>query len=142
MTTPADPRHAMLRAVPLFAEASPDDLAALAAAATEVEIPPGRTIVRQGDPANGLFVIVEGRCHVVRDGAVLATLGPGEWFGELAVLDRGPRVASVVADAPSRLLALSAWDAERLLLERPPLALGVARTLASRLRTATEDHRH
>ncbi len=140
--TVAGSRDAMLRAVPLFAEATAADLAALAEASTEIEVPTGRTLVRQGDPANGLFVVVEGTVHVTRDGEVIARLGPGEWFGELAVLDRGERLASVIADTPVRALALAAWDAERLLLERPGLALGVARTLASRLRTRTEEHDH
>jgi CRP-like cAMP-binding protein len=142
MTMAAGPRHATLRTVPLFAGTSEEDLAAVAAAATELEVPAGRTLVRQGDPANGLFVILEGSVRVVRDGDTLATLGPGEWIGELAVLDRGPRVASVVTDTPTRCLALSAWDAEQLLLERPALALGIARTLAARLRDVTEDHGH
>ncbi len=140
--TMAGSRDAMIRAVPLFGEATATDVAALAEAATEIRIPAGRTIVRQGDPANGLFVIVDGRVHVVRDGERIASLGAGEWFGELAVLDRGPRLASVVADTDVLALALAAWDAERLLLERPGLALGVARTLATRLRTRTEDHDH
>jgi CRP-like cAMP-binding protein len=143
MTMAAGARHATLRAIPLFADASEGDLAAVAAVATEVEVPAGRTLVRQGDPGNGLFVILEGGVHVVRDGETLATLGPGEWFGELAVLDRGPRIASVVTDLPTRCLALNAWDAERLLLDRPALALGIARTLAARLRDVTEDdHGH
>jgi CRP-like cAMP-binding protein len=142
MTMAADSRHATLRAIPLFAGTSEDDLAAVAAAATELDVPAGRTLVRQGDPANGLFVLLEGSVRVVRDGETLASLGPGEWFGELAVLDRGPRVASVITEGPTRCLALSAWDAERLLLERPALALGIARTLAARLRGLTEDHGH
>jgi CRP-like cAMP-binding protein len=126
----------------MFASAADDDLAALVAVATEVDLPAGRTVVRQGDDGNGLFLVLDGRVHVVRDGETLATLGPGEWFGELAVLDRGPRVASVITEGPTRCLALSAWDAERLLLERPALALGIARTLAARLRGLTEDHGH
>jgi CRP-like cAMP-binding protein len=139
---PSGPHDEALRSVPLFAGAEPDDLAAIAAIAAEVEFPAGRVIVRQGDPANGLFLIVSGGVHVVSDGETVASLGSGEVFGELAVLDRGPRVASVVADSPTRCLAVAAWDAERLLLERPTLAVAVARTLAVRLRKRAEDHHH
>jgi CRP/FNR family transcriptional regulator len=142
MSASADSRVELLRAVPMFASAREDDLAALVAAATEVDLPAGRTVVRQGDDGNGLFLVLDGRVHVVRDGETLATLGPGEWFGELAVLDRGPRVASVVADVPTRCLAIAAWDAERLFMERPGLTYGVARELATRLRARVEDHRH
>jgi CRP/FNR family transcriptional regulator len=142
MTMIDGPRHAVLGVVPLFAEATVDDLAALADVATEVEFPAGRTLVRQGDTGNGLFIILDGSVRIVRDGETLNTLGPGEWFGELAVLDRGPRTATVIAETDTRCLALAAWDAERLLEERAGLALGVARTLAVRLRDLTEDHRH
>jgi CRP/FNR family transcriptional regulator len=142
MTLPASSHVELLRAVPMFASADPDDLTALAAVATEVDLPAGRMVVRQGDDGNGLFLVLEGRVNVVRDGETLATLGPGEWFGELAVLDRGPRVASVLADVPTRCLAIAAWDAERLFMERPALSYSVARELATRLRALTEDHRH
>jgi CRP/FNR family cyclic AMP-dependent transcriptional regulator len=85
--------------------------------------------------------VVDGRVRVVRDGQVLARLGPGEFFGELSVLDGAPRIASVVADEPTTCLALSTWDAERVLREQPGVALAVLRVLAGRLREASEDHR-
>lgn len=132
--------HELLRSIPLFSGADPADLAALAEVATEAEIPAGRSIVRQGDPGSGLFVVLEGSVRVVRDGEQLAELGPGQWFGELAVLDRGPRTAAVITVVPTRCLAVAAWDAERLMLERPTLAVAVARAMAERLRDVLEDH--
>lgn len=140
--TSEDSRLEHLRAVGLFSTMSDEHLAAIMAIATEFEVPAGRTIARQGDIGNGLFLIERGTVHVVRDGEIVASLGAGEWFGELAVLDRGPRTASVVADGPVSCLAIAAWDAERLLRAEPDLAIALLRTLASRLREVTEDHRH
>lgn len=134
------PHQDLLRNVPLFASCAPSDLAALASVATEADFPAGRSIVRQGDPGSGLFVVLSGAVRVVRDGATLAELGPGQWFGELAVLDRGPRTAAVITEVPTRCLAVAAWDAERLMLERPSLAVAVARAMAERLRDVLEDH--
>jgi len=74
--------------------------------------------------------------------AVVAMLGPGDFFGELSVLDGRPRVAQVVADGPTTCLALASWDLEALLLEDPKISLALLRGLAGRLRDVTEAHRH
>jgi CRP-like cAMP-binding protein len=79
--------------------------------------------------------------RVVQDGREIARLGPGEFFGELSVLDGGPRNASVVAELPTTCLALATWDAERVLRERPGVALAVLRVVVARLRAAAADHR-
>jgi len=142
MTIGEDARIDRLRAVHLFSGMSDEHLAAVLEIATEVEVPAGRTIARQGDVANGLFLVETGTVRVVRDGRTIATLGPGEWFGELAVLDRGVRTASVVADQPATCLAIASWDVERLLSAEPGIAVALLRTLAARLRELTEDHRH
>ena len=142
MLISGDARAELIRGVALFSDADGGLIESLAAIATEVEFPAERTIARQGEPGNGMFVVVRGRVRVVRDGRPVATLGPGEWFGELAVLDRGPRIASVVADEPTVCLAIAAWDAEQLFLEQPALAVGLLRTMAARMRSATKDPRH
>lgn len=138
---PADHRAA-LRAVPLFAGLADDQLGLLAEAAAFVDVPPGRPIARQGEIGSGLFVVLEGRVRVVRDGETIAHLGPGECFGELSVLDREPRVASVVAEEPTHCLAIAAWDVEQLLLTHPAVTLALLRALAGRLRRTTTDHHH
>ncbi|HWP62839.1 MAG TPA: cyclic nucleotide-binding domain-containing protein [Candidatus Binatia bacterium] len=134
--------RAALRAIPLFAALPDDQLALLAEVAATVDVAPGRTIARQGEVGSGLFVILEGRVRVVRDGETVTRLGRGEFFGELSVLDRLPRVASVVAEEPTRCLAIAAWDAEQLLLAHPAVTLALLRTLAGRLRQTTTDHHH
>jgi len=134
-------REALIAACPLFAGLDGDGMAAVAEAAVEVEFAADRTIVRQGEIGTGLFIVAEGAVRVVRDGEIIAHLGSGEFFGELSVLDGGPRNASVIADAPTICLALATWDAERVLREQPGVALAVLRVLAARLREATADHR-
>ena len=134
-------REALIAACPLFAGLDGDGMAAVAQAAVEVEFAADRTIARQGEIGTGLFIVAEGAVRVVRDGEIIAHLGPGEFFGELSVLDGGPRNASVNADVPTTCLALATWDAERVLREQPGVALAVLRVVGARLREATTDHR-
>jgi CRP-like cAMP-binding protein len=137
----ASHRASLIAACPLFTGLDEDGLAALSAAAVEVAFPAERVIAREGEIGTGLFIIGEGRVRVMRDGHPIAYLGPGEFFGELSVLDGGPRNATVIADQPTACLALATWDAERVLREQPGVALAVLRVLAGRLRQASSDHR-
>lgn len=141
MTLTQDRRAELLGACPLFRGLDSAGLAAVAAAAIEVEFPAERVIARQGEIGTGFFVVVDGSVRVVRDGTIVARLGPGEFFGELSVLDGGPRVAQVLAAEPTRCLALASWDFERVLREEPAVALSVLRVVAARLREVTTDHR-
>ena len=141
MTLTADRRAELIGACPLFTGLDHGDLDAVAAAAIEVEFPAERVIARQGEIGTGFFLIVDGGVRVVRDGETVAHLGAGEFFGELSVLDGGPRVAQVVSDAPTRCLALASWDFERVLREEPGVALAVLKVVAARLREVTSDHR-
>ncbi|MHB8459627.1 MAG: cyclic nucleotide-binding domain-containing protein [Candidatus Limnocylindrales bacterium] len=135
-------RIRLLRSVALF-EGVPDaGLAAIADAASIVRFEADRTIARQGEVGTGFFLVVTGRVRVVRDGRLRATIEPGGFFGELSLLDRGPRVAAVVADEPSDLLALASWDLETILAEQPGVALAILRGVAARLRAVTEDASH
>lgn len=135
-------RAELLGACRLFQGIDPAHLDRLADRAIEVEFPADRVIARQGEIGTGFFVIVNGRVRVVRDAQTLARLGPGEFFGELSLLDRQPRVAQVVAEEPTTCLALPSWDFEQLLLEEPALTLSILRGIAGRLRAVTEQHSH
>lgn len=141
MTLTQDRRSALIGGCPLFKGLDGTGLAALAAAAVEVDFPADRVIARQGEIGTGFFVIVEGMVRVSRDGAVVARLGPGEFFGELSILDGGPRIAQVAAEEATRCLALASWDFERVLREEPGVALSVLKVVAGRLREVTADHR-
>jgi CRP-like cAMP-binding protein len=142
MTLTHDRRTELLGRCRLFAGLAPDQLAAVSEVATEVTYPAGRTIVRHGEIGTGFFVVVRGTARVIRDGRDIAHLGPGEFFGELSVLDGGPRIAQVVADEETTCLAVASWDLERILLEQPALTLAILRELAARLRSVTEAHSH
>jgi CRP/FNR family transcriptional regulator, cyclic AMP receptor protein len=142
MTLTHDRRTELLAACPLFNGIDANGLAGLADVATAVDFPAGHVIARQGEIGTGFFVVIEGGVRVVRDGQVVARLGPGEFFGELSVLDRMPRNATVAAEAPTSCLALASWDFEKVLLEQPALTLSILRGVAARLRAVTDSSRH
>jgi CRP/FNR family transcriptional regulator len=87
-------------------------------------------------------VVATGSARVVRDGATIATIGPGDFFGELSVLDGGPRVAQVIAAEPTVCLGLASWDLEAVIRDEPTVAMAILRTLATRLRALTESTNH
>lgn len=142
MTLSLDRRSAILAGCRLFQGIDAEGLEALAGKASQIEFPAGHVIARQGEIGTGFFVVMDGRVRVVRDGTVLATLGPGEFFGELSVLDRQPRNAMVAAEVPTTCLALASWDFESVLLEQPRLTLAILRGVAVRLRQTTDSARH
>lgn len=142
MTLTTDRRAELLSACPLFQGIDAAGLARLADVATPVDFPAGHVIARQGEIGTGFFVLVSGSVRVVRDGAVVARLGAGEFFGELSVLDRMPRNATVSAEEPTSCLALASWDFERVLLEQPAVTLAILRGVATRLRAVTDSTRH
>jgi CRP/FNR family transcriptional regulator, cyclic AMP receptor protein len=135
-------RIALLRQVGLFQGVTDDGLAAVAARSTEIAFEEGRTIVRQGEVGTGFFLIAEGRARVVRDGRAIAELGPGQFFGELSLLDQQPRIANVVAETRVDCLALASWDFESILSLQPGVALAILRGVARRLRAVSEEHSH
>lgn len=141
MSLSHDRRAALLAACQLFRGIDAEGLAALAERAAQVDFPTGHVIARQGEIGTGFFVVITGRVRVVRDGTLLATLGPGEFFGELSVLDRQPRSAMVAAEEPTSCLALAAWDFDAVLLAQPALTLAILRGVAMRLREVTESAR-
>jgi CRP-like cAMP-binding protein len=137
-----DRRAELLAACPLFRGIDATGLAALAERAAQVDFPAGHVIARQGEIGTGFFVVISGRVRVVRDGTVVATLGDGEFFGELSVLDRMPRNAMVAAEVPTSCLALASWDFDAVMLEQPALTLAILRGVAMRLREVTESARN
>jgi len=103
-----------LRAIPVFASLEGETLRSIATFATETSVPAGKHLVKEGDYAYEFMAIEEGEAEVVRNGEHVARLGPGEFFGEIGVLERTLRTASVVATTPMRLLTLSQWDLKRV----------------------------
>jgi CRP/FNR family cyclic AMP-dependent transcriptional regulator len=103
-----------LKAIPLFASLDDDTLRGVATFATETSVPAGKHLVKEGDYAYEFMAIEEGEAEVVRNGEHVATLGPGDFFGEIGVLEKTLRTASVVATTPVRLVTLSHWDLKRM----------------------------
>lgn len=132
----------MLSQTRLFAGVDPDGLARIADRIAEVDVPADRVIARQGEFGTGFFIIASGMVRVIRDGETLTELGPGDFFGELSVIDGKPRNAQVVSTEPTTCLALATWDFEAIVREQPSVALAILRELAGRLRDLTETHRH
>lgn len=123
-----------LAGVSLFTSCNRRELQKIARAADEAEIEAGRTVVEQDATGHEAFVILEGEAQVIRNGAVVTTLGPGAAFGELAILDGGPRTATVVATTPLRLLVLGQREFGALIDEVPGLAHKLLTALARRIR--------
>jgi len=123
-----------LAQISLFSACSNRDLQKIAKAADELTIDEEREIVKQDTVGREAFVIVEGSAVVKRNGRAITTLGPGDYFGELALLDGGPRTASVVAETPITLLVLGQREFTGLLDEVPGLALKIMKVLAERIR--------
>jgi CRP-like cAMP-binding protein len=103
-----------LRAIPVFASLDNETLRGIATFATESSVPAGKHLVKEGDYAYEFMAIEEGEADVVRGDETVATLGPGDFFGEIAVLEKTLRTASVVARTPMRILTLSHWDLKRV----------------------------
>jgi CRP-like cAMP-binding protein len=127
-----------LRAVPLFSACSARELRAIAGVVKEVKHPKGTVIAREGDPGVGLFVIVDGKADVTIGGKRMARLSGGDFFGEIALLDGGPRSATVTALTDMRLLGLTEWVFRGLLQEHPSIAVKTLESMAGRLRAATK----
>jgi CRP-like cAMP-binding protein len=121
-----DPEN--LRAVPLFASMSETDLRKIATFAQEDSAPEGATLMREGDFSNDMIAIESGTAEVTRDGQHIRELGPGDVFGEIGVIERQQRTASVVARSPMRLIRLTNWDVKRLPRETRDRLLELARS--------------
>jgi CRP-like cAMP-binding protein len=103
-----------LRALPVFADLDEQTLRGVATFATESSVPAGKHLVKEGDYAYEFMAIEEGEADVIRGGEKVASLGPGDFFGEIAVLEKSLRTASVVATTPMRLVTLTHWDLKRV----------------------------
>ncbi|MFO8034887.1 MAG: cyclic nucleotide-binding domain-containing protein [Candidatus Bipolaricaulota bacterium] len=126
---------ALLKQVPLFARLGDKHVQAIARSARELKYPAGKPIVREGDQSNaGFYLILDGQVEVRRGDQVLAKLGSGQFFGEMAVLDGEPRSADVYAVSDTTCLGLTSWDVKALTTTYPDIAMGIISELARRLR--------
>jgi CRP-like cAMP-binding protein len=120
----------------LFSTCSARELRMIRRALEEVTVPPHRQLVEEGTIGREFFLIVEGEASVRRNGRRLATLGPGQYFGELALLDRRPRSATVISETEMRLLVLGQRQFNGMLDAVPALGRKLLAAMATRLREA------
>jgi len=131
----------VLRTVPLFAGFPEEQLRMLAAAVNRRNVPRGTIVIVEGDPTDSLYIIISGRLKVMMSDTegkevILAMLGPGEFFGEMGLIDDSPRSATVMAVEPCELITLAKKDFKKFLAEHFEMAMTVMRGLVRRLREA------
>ena len=122
----------------LFSTSSARDLRTIRKALEEVTVPPGRLLCEQGTIGREFFLILSGQASVKRNNRKVATLGPGQYFGELALLDRRPRSASVTSDTEMTLLVLGQRQFNGVLDAVPALSRKLLSAMSTRLREADE----
>jgi CRP/FNR family transcriptional regulator, cyclic AMP receptor protein len=125
-----------LSGVDLFSTCTSRELTLIARVTEERSVEVGTAVVEQGAAGSQLYLIVAGQAEVVRDGRSVAQLGPGQYFGELAVLDGAPRGATVTATSQLELLVLGQREVAAVLDEWPGVSRKLLVTLAARLRQA------
>lgn len=123
----------LLKRVPLFAGCSKKELAKIALLADELDLPKAREITRQGASGREFLVIVEGSADVVRNGRVVNKLGPGDFFGEIALVTGQLRTAAVRTRGPARVLVVEARAFRSLMSDVPQIQGKVLRELAARI---------
>jgi signal transduction histidine kinase len=138
-----DDRARLLAGVPFFAGLDPADLALIAAAAREESFPPGATIFREGDPADRLYIILDGTVEVWKDYGEeqrdrIASHGVGHLFGEMAVVDDLPRSATVIAPGAVRLLSVGRDDFRGIIASNGAIALSITRSVSAMVRASNE----
>lgn len=132
----ADPKVERLRAVPLFVACSDKHLGKIASLADEVDAKPGTVLCREGQSGGDFFIIESGTAELRSSSGVTRTLAAGQFFGEIALLDHGPRTATVTAATPMRLFVLGPAQFRDLIHGDADIAVTLLRTVVQRLRGA------
>ncbi len=132
-----DPRIERLRRVPLFAGCTDKQLQFIAGRVDELDLPAGTVLCREGQSGGDFFVLLSGRAEVSAGGKQLKDLGEGEFFGEIALLDNGPRTASVIVTEPARALVLGPSQFRDVLHQNAEIAVSMLYAVVQRLRAGT-----
>lgn len=123
-----------VKTVPIFSSCTHKELKGVATSGKEVSFEAGRVICKEGETGVGLHIILEGEVKVLVGGRTRRRLGPGAFFGEIALLDGGPRSASVVAETPVRTFAITSWNFRSVLKEHPSMPVKMLEEVCKRLR--------
>ena len=128
--------------IPLFSGVSKKGLRALVAAADEITVREGKDLVREGEHGRELYVVVSGSVRVVRKGRRVATMGPGDFFGELALVSGAPRTATVTTETETTVMVLDPRRFEVVMDREPQVAKAVMAAMADRLRAVERSVTH
>jgi CRP-like cAMP-binding protein len=139
---PTNAKLELLRHVPLFAGCKTSALEDIGRLADEVDVPDGYAIVREGTFGEQFVLIVEGRVRIERGGRTVKTMGPGEFLGEIALIDHGRTTATATSEGPAKLFVLSHQGFDSLLDQSPSIRLEIMSALASRVRQLEPDAPH
>ena len=131
-----DKKIELLAAVPLFARLDRDGLRQLAQLADEIDLPAGKELTHQGASAHEFFLILDGTVRVERDGETIQTLNEGDFLGEIGLVDKRPRTATVVAETPVRVFVLGHREFNTLMNNFPDIRSAVLEALAERVRSS------
>ena len=123
----------LIKRVPLFSAASKAELEEIASIADEIDLPEGKAVIKEGDTGREFIVLIEGTASVERGGRKLASLGPGDFAGEIALIAKLPRTATITTTSPVRALVITDRDFRQLLDHSPQIQIGVLNALAARL---------
>jgi CRP/FNR family cyclic AMP-dependent transcriptional regulator len=135
MRTTMDPKRDLLARVRLFRRCTPQELDRIAEATTELDVSPGEVLCQEGEAGHEFFVVVKGNARVAMRDREIAILGPGSFFGEMALIDGGPRIATITAITRMRLLVLHRKEFRRLLGSRPTLVTEAVAVIGERMRS-------
>jgi CRP/FNR family transcriptional regulator, cyclic AMP receptor protein len=130
----ADAKRDRLKRVPLFSRLGKRELGRVAQLADEIDVLDGRALTAEGEHGDEFFLVLDGQIKIERDGRAVATLGPGDFFGEIALVDGQPRTATARADGHAHLLVVGHRDFHSLMEEMPSVQLGILQALAARVR--------
>jgi CRP-like cAMP-binding protein len=128
-----DAKLELLKRVPLFALCSKHELAEICQLADEIDLPEGKVLAQEGDRGREFFVLVEGSVEVQRHGETVNSLSDGDFFGEIALVSRRPRTATVTATSPVRALVVTEQAFGTLLRKNPEIQTKVLQALAERV---------
>jgi CRP-like cAMP-binding protein len=128
-----DAKTDLIKGVPLFAHCSRAELAEIAGSADEIDLAEGKELMTQGDRGREFFVLLDGTAVVTQDGERINELGPGDFFGEIALVWQSPRTATVTTTSPVRALVITDRSFRGLLDHQPEIERKVLESLAARL---------
>ncbi len=134
--------HQHLTGIPLFAGLDEDELDQVAMAATQLDYPPGKVLLREGELAHEMFVVVEGTLEVTRDGEFIADIGPGGFAGEMALLAHSHRNSTVATKTACSVLHLDGRQFSTLIEATPTIAAKLLPVIAKRMGENLEHHSH